>query len=129
MKLNLATGLYSTNIQIPETNADDWLLNLGDVRESATVRINGVEVATLWSVPFEVRIGQYLKQGNNNLEIEVTNLSANRIADLDRNKIPWRKFKEINMVDLNYSKSTYDNWETLISGLNGDVKLIPLYSN
>ena len=129
VKRNMATGLYSTNIQIPETNADDWLLNLGDVRESATVRINGVEVATLWSVPFEVRIGQYLKQGNNNLEIEVTNLSANRIADLDRNKIPWRKFKEINMVDLNYSKSTYDNWETLISGLNGDVKLIPLYSN
>ncbi len=129
VRRNMATGLYSTNIQIPEINADDWLLNLGDVRESATVRINGNEVATLWSVPFEVRVGRYLKQGNNNIEIEVTNLPANRVADLDRKQTPWRRFKEINMVDLNYTKSTYESWETMLSGLNGDVKLIPLYAN
>lgn len=46
--------------------------------------------------------GKFLKPGKNHIEIEVTNLPANRIAELDRQGVQWRKFKEINIVDLNY---------------------------
>ena len=60
------------------------MLDLGDVRESAKVIINNKSVATLWAVPFRCMIGKYLKSGINTIEIEVTNLPANRIADLDR---------------------------------------------
>lgn len=56
----------------------------------------------------------------------MTNLPANRIAELDRQQVPWRRFKEINVVDLNYKKTGYGHWEPMPSGLNGQVKLIPM---
>jgi hypothetical protein len=64
-----------------------------------------------------------LKAGKNTLRIEVTNLSANRIAALDREGYKWRKFNEINVVDLHYKKTTYENWAPMKSGLNSEVKI------
>ncbi|MBR7170735.1 MAG: hypothetical protein IKD19_00830, partial [Prevotella sp.] len=64
------------------------------------------------------------KEGKNTIRIEVTNLPANRIAELDRQGVKWRKFDEINVVDINYKKTSYANWEVVKSGLNSDVKLI-----
>lgn len=124
--VNMGTGLYSTTFTLPETEADDWMLCLGDVRESARVRINGVDAGCLWSVPFNLRVGRYLKPGINMLEVEVTNLPANRIAQLDREGVQWRKFKEINVVDLNYKKTTYGHWQPMPSGLNSEVLLVPI---
>ncbi|NMA74044.1 MAG: glycosyl hydrolase family 2 [Bacteroidales bacterium] len=126
LKRNMGTGVYSTVFHLQKEDADDWLLDLGDVRESAHVRINGKDVATLWSVPFEVKVGGYLKNGENKIEIEVTNLPANRIADYDRRKVNWRTFKDINFVKLNYKKGDFSHWGIVPSGLLGDVKLIPL---
>jgi hypothetical protein len=71
-----------------------------------------------------VDITDYLIDGTNTVEIEVANLPANRIADLDRRGVEWRKFKEINVVDLNYKRDHYDTWEVVPSGLNSPVKLI-----
>ena len=39
----MGTGVYSLDIELPTLQADDWILDLGDVRESARVRINGQE--------------------------------------------------------------------------------------
>lgn len=64
-----------------------------------------------------------LKAGKNTLRIEVTNLPANRISDLDRRGVKWRKMEEINVVDINYEKTTYDGWASVPSGLNSTVKL------
>ena len=125
-KVNMGTGLYSITINIPAIKSDDWILDLGDVRESARIRVNGKDAGIAWSVPYRVKVGKYLQKGNNLIEIEVTNLPANRISKMDRNDIPWRQFKEINMVDLNYKKTTYKDWQPLPSGLNGNVKLIPV---
>ncbi len=125
-KVNMGTGVYSVSFTLPAISADDWILDLGDVRESARVKINGKEVATLWSVPYITKVGKYLQQGENRLEIEVTNLPANRIADYDRRGVEWRNFKEINVVDINYKTDKYNNWKTVPSGLLGPVKLIPV---
>jgi hypothetical protein len=125
-KINAGTALYSTEIELPDIPADDWVLDLGDVRESARVRINGKEAGVCWAVPFRLSVGDFLKKGLNKIEIEVTNLPANRIADYDRKGIEWRKFKEINLVDLNYKSTGYGHWQPLPSGLNGLVMLIPL---
>jgi len=38
--------------------------------------------------------------------------------------VQWRKFNEINVVDINYKKTTYEGWELMKSGLNSEVKLI-----
>ena len=48
------------------------------------------------------------------------------IAQLDREGKEWRKFNEINVVDLKYSRKKYDYWQPVPSGLNGTVKLIPV---
>lgn len=126
LKRNMGTALYSVEINLPELKADDWQLSLGDVRESARLRINGQDITTLWSVPFTANVGRYLKQGKNLIEVEVTNLPANRIADCDRQKIKWRIFKEINFVKLNYIKGDFAGWDIMPSGLLGPVILTPL---
>ena len=126
----MGTGRYTLSFELQNAPSsvtpDEWILDLGDVRESARVRINGENAGTAWCVPYRLAVGKYLKQGHNTIEIEVTNLPANRIAELDRQQIPWRRFKEINVVDLNYKKTGYGHWEPLPSGLNGQVKLIPM---
>jgi hypothetical protein len=123
----MGTGVYSTTVKMTKQEAGcRWAINLGDVRESARVYVNDTLVGCAWAVPFILDCGQTFKPGNNNLRIEVTNLPANRIADLDRRGIKWRKFNEINVVDLNYKKTGYENWEPVKSGLNSDVYLIKI---
>ena len=122
-KINRGTGIYQTTFSIDSVGSQNWKLELGDVRESAQVLINGKTVQTLWSVPFECDITSYIKSGLNNLQIEVTNLPANSIADFDRKNVQWRNFKEINMVNINYKKADYSNWKPVPSGLLGPVKL------
>lgn len=124
--INMGTGVYTLEIVLPDLTADDWMLDLGDVRESARVRINGQDAGCAWAVPYELRVGSLLKKGKNRIEIEVTNLPANRIAELDRQEVKWRKFKEINIVNLNYRPSSYAHWAPMPSGLNSEVRLIPV---
>ena len=119
------TGRYSIEITIPE-GADNWVIDLGDVRESARVIINGQAAASLYSVPYSAAVGKCLKVGRNLLEIEVTNLSANRIRDLDNRKVNWKIFHEINFVDHNYKAFDASKWPLTPSGLLGPVTLMPM---
>lgn len=105
---------------------DDWVLDLGDVRESARVRLNGEEVGTAWSLPFRLRVGAHLKTGRNVLEIDVTNLAANRIRDLDRRKVDWKIMRGINFVNIDYQSFDASGWPLTPSGLLGPVTLTPL---
>lgn len=125
-RTNMGTACYTLQFDLPAMPATDWLLQLGDVRESARVRINGHDAGTVWAAPFELKVGHLLAPGKNLIEIEVTNLPANRISQLDREGMEWRRFEDINMAKLNYKKGKYDHWEPLPSGLNGGVKLVPL---
>jgi hypothetical protein len=125
--INRGTAIYTIEFELPVVKADEWMLDLGDVRESARVRVNGKDAGILWAVPFRVKIGSLLKPGSTNrLEVEVTSLPANNIAHLDRQKVEWRNFKEINMVDLKYKPSDYSGWAVMPAGLTSTVKLIPM---
>ena len=128
----MGTGVYETTFKIgkPVTSHSSLVtshstLSLGDLRESARVYINDKYVGTAWCVPYDLPIpAGILKAGKNTLRIEVTNLPANRIAAYDRKGIQWRKFNEINVVDLNYKRDPYSNWAPVPSGLNSNVKII-----
>jgi hypothetical protein len=120
------TARYSIEFERQAGAADDWWLDLGRVCESARVRINGKDVATLWRPPFRVRVGKLLLDGKNTLEVEVTNLAANRIADLDRRGVQWKAFHEINFVNRDYKPFDASKWPLRDSGLVGPVKLVPL---
>lgn len=120
----MGTGVYTTRFTMkPDDLKGKWSIELGDVRESARVYLNGQLVGTAWAVPFVLDCTDALKAGDNELRIEVTNLPANRIADLDRKGVKWRKFKEINMVGVDYKKTDYSDWATVTSGLNSAVTL------
>ena len=125
--VTMGTGIYTTHVQLSAKDikgTTGWLIDLGDVRESARVYINGEFIGCAWSVPFVLDCKNALKKGDNEIRIEVTNLPANRIADLDRKGVKWRKMEEINVVDINYKKTTYNEWEPVPSGLNSEVRLI-----
>ena len=125
-KVTMGTGIYTTTFTMSKKHVPSahWVIDLGDVRESARVYINGQFVGCAWSVPFVLDTRGTLKEGKNELRIEVTNLPANRISDLDRRGVKWRKMEEINVVDINYKKTLYNQWEPVPSGLNSQVKLI-----
>ena len=124
-KVTMGTGVYTKTFNL--SKYDDpkgpWKIDLGDVRESARVYINGQFIGCAWSVPFVLDCKQALQVGDNEIRIEVTNLPANRISDLDRRGVQWRKMEEINVVDINYKKTLYDQWEPVPSGLNSNVTL------
>ena len=79
-------------------DADAWQLDLGRVHDSARVRLNGRELATLLGPAFRIRIDAAQLSAVNVLEVSVTNLTANRIADLDRRGVPWKKFYNVNFA-------------------------------
>jgi hypothetical protein len=118
--------VYSTSFNLSSKTAGDYLLQLGKVDESAKVFVNDKEVGILWSIPYEARIGKYLKAGKNTIKIEIVNLMANRIRNMDRNKQPWRKYHEINFVNINYMPFDAANWKVQPSGLEGPVTITAL---
>lgn len=127
VKVTMGTGAYTTYVDMTAEEAKkNWAIDLGDVRESARVYINDSLVGCAWSVPYVLNCRDLFKKGTNKVCIEVTNLPANRIADLDRRGVNWRKFKDINMAALNYKKGTYAKWEPVKSGLNSAVTLYEL---
>lgn len=78
------TAVYSKRIEIPESllqSSGGWLfLDLGSVRDLATVRLNGREIATLWTPPWRVNIAAAVRPGSNLLEVEVVNAWNNRLV-------------------------------------------------
>lgn len=123
--VTMGTGVYTTTFSLPSWLAErKWIIDLGDVRESARVYLNGKFLGCAWAVPFVLDCRDALRSGDNKLRIEVTNLPANRIADLDRRGVKWRKMKDINVVDINYKNTNYSHWAPVASGLNSRVKLV-----
>lgn len=119
------TARYKLMFDRPASVTGPSLLDLGDVREAAVVRINGKQIGTAWALPFVLPI-QELQEGINVLEVDVTNLASNRLRDLDRRGVKWRIFKEINYVNINYQPFDASGWPIAPSGLLGPVKLTPI---
>jgi hypothetical protein len=126
LKKNMGTALYETTFHFKKEEGKEYRLCLGDVRESAVVRVNGKKAGTVYAVPFDILIGDLLRDGENIIEIEVTNLPANRISDYDRRNVEWRIFHEINFVSISYKDTRFDSWEPLPSGLLGPVVIVEL---
>ncbi|WP_379963142.1 glycosyl hydrolase [Epilithonimonas sp. UC225_85] len=120
------TGVYTTTLNLNKKNTDDYLLKFDKLYESAKIIVNGQEAGIVWSIPFEINIGKYLKKGKNNIQIEVCNLMANRIRYMDQNKIIWRNYNEINFVNVDYKAFDASKWKVQISGLDGQIQIIPV---
>jgi hypothetical protein len=119
------SAVYTLKFDAPAKTSDHYRLDLGKVCQSARVRLNGRDLGTLITPPFCIEV-ENLKPKENVLEVEVTNVSANRIRDLDRRGVNWKYFHDINFVDINYHRFDASNWPLTDSGLLGPVTLTPL---
>jgi hypothetical protein len=119
------SAMYTTSFRI-KNKAADYMLQLEKLHGSARVIINGKDAGLIWSLPYEMKVGQYLKEGENMIGIEVRNLMANRIRDMDRKGEVWRNYHEINFVNINYKNFDASQWNVQPSGLEGAVRLMPL---
>ena len=118
------TALYRLEFDLKDKSPA--LLDLGEIAHTAKVRLNGKDAGTCWAPPHRLDVRELLVAGKNALEVEVTNLAANRIADLDRRKVPWKAFHEINFVNIDYKNFDASRWKPLPSGLLGPVTLVPV---
>lgn len=116
------TALYTITFDAPTAAGGSYFLNLGRVCQSARVRLNGQDYGTLITPPFGVVVNN-LKPTGNKLEVEVTNVSANRIRDLDQRHVRWKYFHNINFVNINYRPFNAADWPLFDSGLLGPVTL------
>ena len=127
--VNVGIGRYEVEFSVPEDKtADGWILDLGDVRESAEVCLDGERVGTAFSVPFRLFISAArLKPGIHRLTVDVCNLPSNRIADMERRGVRWRIFKDANIASVTGAKDfSFAGWQTDPSGLNSVPELIPV---
>jgi hypothetical protein len=82
--------------------------------------------------PYTLDLPAEVLTASNRLEVRVTNLMANRIADLDRRGVVWKRFKNVNFPARLPANRGGDGlftaaaWEPLPSGLLGPVTLTPL---
>lgn len=118
------TATYEIEFEAPANTAENYILDLGDVRESAKVWLNDAYLGAVWSVPFQLKTGKL--QQNNVLRIQVTNLAANRIRAKENRGEEWKIFHEINMVNKDYKKFDATLWKPMPSGLISKVTLTPL---
>jgi len=119
------TAQYEIKFNRPSEHKGAWLLELGNVRESAKIWLNDKFIGTLWSNPYQLNI-KSLKKGENTLRIQVTNTGANRIKAKEARREEWKTFYDINMVGLDYQPFDTSKWELMEAGLLEDPKLIPL---
>jgi hypothetical protein len=116
------TSRYRLTFDAPQPSADHWLLDLGTVAQSARIRLNGTNLGTRFASPYQVSLSALKPQGNE-LEIEVTNVAANRIRDLDQRHVEWRIFHDINFMSITGKRFDASAWPPTDSGLLGPVTL------
>jgi hypothetical protein len=126
------TASYTATFAGPSTSSAAWLLDLGRVCETARVRLGETDLGTLIGPHFRVVVDSALLGATNTIEVTVSNSMANRIADMDRRGVPWKKFYNTNFpARLAENRGpdglfTAAKWAPRCSGLLGPVTLTPL---
>ena len=77
------TASYRKTFSVDGALPERVILDLGEVRDLARVRLNGRELGAAWKPPYRFDLSALpglLKPGENRLEVEVTNLWVNRLV-------------------------------------------------
>lgn len=76
------TAMYIKTLNAPANwfaDGKELWLDLGDVKYLAEVTVNGKPLGIVWKTPFRVNMTDVFHEGDNDLEIKVTNLWVNRL--------------------------------------------------
>ncbi len=113
------TAVYRKRFDLmsaPATGARS-LLDLGELHEIASVRLNGVDLGVVWTKPARVDLTGALKAADNDLEVTVVNLWPNRL--IGDEGLP----KESRLTETNIHKFN-SRTPLLPSGLIGPVRVL-----
>jgi hypothetical protein len=117
-------GTYTRTIDA----SPDWFkpgvrlwIDLGDVKNLATVSVNGKELGTVWHAPYRVDVTSALKPGANQISIRVTNAWVNRLVGDQQPDAP----KKYTFTVIHPYKA---NSPLLASGLLGPVRIESIVS-
>ncbi len=110
------SAVYKTTMKYFNLHGQ-YKLNLGKVCNLATVKVNGMDCGTVWTAPYEVDITNALQEGDNTIEISVTNTWANAINGWDKGTPPYEGIWTDGQYRMKGDK-------LLESGLLGPLKIV-----
>jgi hypothetical protein len=101
----------------PAPSGGPLYLDLGTVKDTAQVRLNGKDLGVVWCPPWRVEITDAARSGRNILEIKVVNLWPNRLIGDKRLPVAQRQTRTRIFVG-------WLNNDQFPSGLLGPVKIL-----
>ena len=73
------TATYAAEVDVKRRAGERIFLTLDGLHEICTVRISGKTVGTMWAMPYRLDVTDVVADGQNRIELDVTNLWPNRI--------------------------------------------------
>ena len=127
-------GVYETRVHVPDLGADiEWFIDLGEVRETAQVALNGRDLGAAWKGARRLACGDAIRRGANDLRIEVANLWIHHVLAHPPGD-PARHLKGVG-ADPAVAETSGIRWGAYgevppehvpASGLLGPVTLVPM---
>lgn len=129
-------AFYHRSFSLEKRPDDKISVRFGSVHNIAALRVNGKYVTTLWTSPWEADITAYVRNGENEIEVEVANLWVNRIIrDMSINedkpepgKWPLWLFNQEERHSGRLSYATYEHYRKdsplVSSGLIGKAEIV-----
>jgi hypothetical protein len=113
---------YRTSVSLP-ANFNSLLparIDLGEVKDSAEVVVNGKSIGITFMAPYQVQVTDRLRPGENQLEFRVANLWNNHVLAMPKNSstVPAPGY---GITDVLYGPSER---KPLSSGLLGPVQIV-----
>ncbi len=99
-------------------------LDLGEVLDVAEVFVNGKSAGIVWTSPFKVNIQNYLHEGENRIEVKITNMWINRLTG-DMNLPAGERFCKTNQLYITKDRSPIgdETFRVQRAGLIGPVTI------
>jgi hypothetical protein len=87
IKYYSGTAFYNCKFKLEKLPASEQvIINLGKITAMAKVIVNGTYAGGIWTAPYRLDITKLVKEGENELKIEVVNTWVNRL--IGDSKIP-----------------------------------------
>jgi hypothetical protein len=109
---------FSYDMNIALTEDQKVYIDLGEISEMAELWLNGQSMGITWAKPFRFDVTRYIKNGKNDLTVEVANTWCNRIIG---DAITGEKYTSTNITRVD--RFTWDQVPLNPSGLLGPVTI------
>ncbi len=122
VKYYSGTASYFTEFTLSEVpdSTKQYLISLGNIYNIGEVFVNDISCGIAWTYPYQIDISKALKNGTNNIEIQVTNTWANRLIydhnNPEKERLTW--------ANVPYRLEGHD---LLPAGLTGPVRIMEGY--